>query len=116
MALETKARREASGAKGGGVRQDGKGQQSSQRFAPKSRQGGRAIGGGFVWVTNTDDDSVSRIDPLTQSVTRIPVGRSPRGVAYGAGAVWVADGGDGTVKRIDGSTPSPRNIETLPDR
>ena len=63
------------------------------------------VGGGGVWVVDSLDDTVVRIDPGTRSVTAtIPVGRSPAGVAFGAGSVWVANSGDGTVTRIDPST------------
>ena len=51
-----------------------------------------AVGEGAVWVANTQDDTVSRIDPRTAAVTQtIPVGRRPTGVAAGDGAVWVAN-------------------------
>ena len=55
-----------------------------------------------VWVTNTTDDTVSRIDPTTHEVRQtIDVGGGPAGVAVGGGAVWVANGLDATVSRID---------------
>ena len=55
-----------------------------------------------VWVTNTTEDTVSRIDPATNAVGQtIDVGGGPAGVAVGGGAVWVANGLDGTVSRID---------------
>ncbi len=66
---------------------------------------GIAVGAGGVWVADSEDDAVVRIDPTTQSVTRtIAVGRSPAGIAIGAGSIWVADSGDGTVTRIDPRT------------
>ena len=65
---------------------------------------GVAVGGGFVWVTDSADAAVSRVDPRLDSSTTIPVGRVPLGIAYGAGGVWVANAGDGTVSRIDPST------------
>ena len=68
---------------------------------------GIAVGAGGVWVVDSLDDAVVRIDPGTRSVTAtIPVGRSPAGVAFGAGSVWVANSGDGTVTRINPSTDS----------
>jgi YVTN family beta-propeller protein len=67
-----------------------------------------ARGEGAVWVTNANDDTVSRIDPVTRSVRQtITVGSSPSGIAVGAGAVWVANHGDGTVSRIDPETNTP---------
>ena len=69
---------------------------------------GIAVGEGGVWVVDSLDDAVVRIDPDTRSVTAtIPVGRSPAGVAVGAGSVWVANSGDGTVTRINPSTDKP---------
>jgi YVTN family beta-propeller protein len=64
-----------------------------------------ARGEGAIWVTNANDGTVSRIDPVTRSVRdTITVGSSPSGIAVGAGAVWVANHLDGTVSRIDPET------------
>ena len=61
-----------------------------------------AVGKGAVWVTNADDGTVSRIDPLKKIVVQtIPVGSSPSGITTGNGAVWVVNSLDGTVSRID---------------
>ena len=61
-----------------------------------------AVGPDAVWVTNTNDNTVSRIDPSTNTRQQtIPVGAGPVGVAVGGAAVWVANGLDGTVSRID---------------
>jgi YVTN family beta-propeller protein len=49
-----------------------------------------AVGGGLVWVTNSLDGTVSRIDPNTTEVGEVQVGSSPEGVAFGNGSVWVA--------------------------
>jgi peptide/nickel transport system substrate-binding protein len=69
---------------------------------------GIAVGEGGVWVIDSLDEAVDRIDPGTNSVTaKIPVGRSPTGVAVGGGSVWVANSGDGTVTRIDAATAKP---------
>ncbi len=64
-----------------------------------------AIGGGSAWIANSDDRTVSRIDPATDKVTAtIGVGESPEGVAVSQGSVWVANLADGTVARIDTAT------------
>jgi peptide/nickel transport system substrate-binding protein len=61
-----------------------------------------AAGPDAVWVTNSSNNSVSRIDVSTSDVRQtIQVGAGPAGVAVGGGAVWVANGLDGTVSRID---------------
>src|SRR5262249_673819 len=50
-----------------------------------------AVGFGSVWATNTEDGTVSRIDPRTNRVVRtIRVASCPIGITVGAGAVWVA--------------------------
>jgi YVTN family beta-propeller protein len=55
-----------------------------------------------IWVSNTLDGSVSRIDPVANLVTAtIPVGDSPLGIAAGFGSVWVASVTSGKVARID---------------
>jgi YVTN family beta-propeller protein len=64
-----------------------------------------AAGAEAVWVTNANDNSVSRIDPLTNDVRQtIQVGRGPAGVAVGEGAAWIANGLAGTVSRVDAAT------------
>jgi YVTN family beta-propeller protein len=64
-----------------------------------------ATGSGGVWVANTDDNSVSRVDPDTNAVVQtISVGNQPSAVAVGDGFVWVANTGDGTVSQIDPGT------------
>jgi peptide/nickel transport system substrate-binding protein len=69
-----------------------------------------AVGEGAVWVANTDDNTVARIDPDTAAVTEtIQVGRRPTGIAAGGGAVWVANSLSGTVSRID---PETNQVET----
>jgi YVTN family beta-propeller protein len=63
---------------------------------------GVAVSADAVWVANSSDDTVSRIDPESRTVTdTIPVGDLPLGVAVSADAVWVVNRGDGTVSRID---------------
>jgi virginiamycin B lyase len=70
---------------------------------------GLAFGGSgndeALWVTSTEHDSVSRIDPHTNLVVEtIAVGKAPRFIAVGAGAVWTLNQGDGSVSRIDPKT------------
>jgi YVTN family beta-propeller protein len=64
-----------------------------------------AVGAGSVWVTSTDEHSVSRIGPETGRVLQtIPVGSGASGIAADAHAVWVANSLDSTVSRIDPRT------------
>jgi DNA-binding beta-propeller fold protein YncE len=64
---------------------------------------------GAVWVANTGDGTVSRIDARSGKPvgTPIEVGEDPGAVAVGAGSVWVANFGDGTVTRIDARAGRP---------
>jgi ABC-type transport system substrate-binding protein/DNA-binding SARP family transcriptional activator len=72
---------------------------------------GIAVGSGAVWVANTPDATVSRFDPGSANVGKIPVGDSPVGIACGGGAVWVANSQSGTVSRLDPKTRSRRDVE-----
>jgi YVTN family beta-propeller protein len=50
-----------------------------------------AVGGGAVWVANSSDGTISRIDPGKVAVVdTIRVGPSPVGLAFGGGKLWVS--------------------------
>ena len=60
-----------------------------------------AYGHGSLWVANTDDETLSRIDPRTREVVAT-IGVGPAvDLAIGPDAVWTANGIDGTVGRVD---------------
>jgi YVTN family beta-propeller protein len=63
-----------------------------------------AAGADSVWVTNSADGTVTRIDPTTLVKTTIPVGRGPAAVAVNASGVWVANAGDNALVRVDTGT------------
>jgi ABC-type transport system substrate-binding protein/class 3 adenylate cyclase len=63
-----------------------------------------AAGAGSVWVTNSADGTVTRIDPTTLVPTPIPVGHGPAAVAVNAAGVWIANAGDNTLVRVDTGT------------
>jgi peptide/nickel transport system substrate-binding protein len=64
-----------------------------------------AFGLGSVWVTNGIDNTVSRINPVTDAVvTTIPVGSAPDALVVAGGALWVADRLSSTLTRIDART------------
>src|SRR5262249_58960508 len=73
-----------------------------------------AVTSGGVWVTNSGDGTVSRINAAANAVVdTIGVGNVPVAIASGRSGVWVANQGDGTVDRIDpptGEVPR-RNIQ-----
>jgi len=63
---------------------------------------GVAVGGGAVWIGDSAENRVVRVDAKTNAVTQtIGVGSGPSALAFGAGALWVANTLDGTVSRID---------------
>ena len=65
------------------------------------RPNGIASGAGAVWVTDSADDLLLRVDSAGQVIDRIPVGRGPAGVTVGDGEVWVANELDGTVSEVN---------------
>jgi hypothetical protein len=65
-----------------------------------------AVGGGAVWISETDG-TVLRIQPrLGGIVASIPACANALAVAYGEGAVWVACGNNSVV-RVDPATDAP---------
>jgi streptogramin lyase len=55
-----------------------------------------------VWVSNEPKDSVSRLDPASDTVTTFAVGKAPcSGLAAAFGSLWVPSCGDSTVTRLD---------------
>jgi YVTN family beta-propeller protein len=65
--------------------------------------GAIAVGKSGVWVANTGETTVSRVDPADTAARpgTISVDDYPSDVAVGAGAVWVAYGALGEVARIN---------------
>lgn len=65
-----------------------------------------AVGGGAVWISETDG-TVLRVQPrLGGIVASIPACHNALAIAYGEGAVWVACG-DNSVVRVDPATDAP---------
>ena len=76
-----------------------------------------AVGEGSVWVLNTADDRVSRVDPRTGSVIRaFKPRRRPTDIAAGAGALWIGSGPGAThhVSRVDPVTGETSHTVRLP--
>jgi YVTN family beta-propeller protein len=74
-----------------------------QQLDPNASPTAIAVGDGAIWVTDSEADDVTRIDP-TGLRTPIPVGNGPGAIAAGAGGIWVTDAQDDTVVRIDPAT------------
>jgi ABC-type transport system substrate-binding protein/class 3 adenylate cyclase/DNA-binding beta-propeller fold protein YncE len=63
-----------------------------------------AAGAGSLWVTNSADGTVTRIDRETLLPTTIPVGHGPAAVAVDTAGAWVANAGDNTLVHLDTET------------
>jgi YVTN family beta-propeller protein len=74
-----------------------------------------AYGEGAVWVLNSGEQTVSRLDPKTGDVQRTD--RAPEGateLAVGAGSLWIGTN-HLTVARIDPQSALPKPTVLLPD-
>ena len=72
-----------------------------------------AYGFGSLWVANSGEKTVQRINPKTHEVIqRIEVGSNPTAIAISERNVWVANGADGTVTEIDAATTGV--VATIP--
>ena len=60
-----------------------------------------AVGGGSVWVANSQDGTIARVTPGRQEVATIDIGGEPARLAFGAGYLWVTDGRGRTVAQVD---------------
>jgi len=55
-----------------------------------------------VWVANSLDLNVSKLDPATgRMIGTVPVGDGPSSIVAARGTVWVSDEFDGTLDRIN---------------
>jgi YVTN family beta-propeller protein len=79
-----------------------------QRIDPNSGPTSIAIGSDAVWLTDSEANNVTRVDP-TGLLTPIAVGNGPTGIAVGDGGVWVVDSLDNAIVRID---PNKRAVTT----
>jgi YVTN family beta-propeller protein len=68
---------------------------------------GLAYGAGSVWVTNSGDNTVMRINPKTHEVIQtFHVGADPVAIAVDGQRAWVANALGGTVTEIDATSNS----------
>ena len=79
-----------------------------------------AVGEGAIWALNTEERTVTKIDPATHKVVRrFSIGGIPSDIAAGAGAVWVGRGGGASVNatvaisRVDPRTATVTNTTRL---
>ena len=60
-----------------------------------------AFDGTNIWVTNYSSGTVSKINPVSNTVTAtVTVGTNPSGVAFDGTNIWVTNVGSGTVSKI----------------
>lgn len=71
-----------------------------------------ATGDGALWVANTRDGTVSRLQGDGDHVVTIDVGGEPTALAWGAGSLWVADGERRQVLQVNAA--SNRVINRFP--
>jgi ABC-type branched-subunit amino acid transport system substrate-binding protein/streptogramin lyase len=82
-----------------------------------------AVGEGAVWFLNSENRTVSRLDPETKAITgRFEPRRVPTSIAAGEGALWLGNGGGSganytvSVSRVDPRTTRVTRTVKLPDR
>jgi YVTN family beta-propeller protein len=69
------------------------------------RPSGIAVGEGFVWVGNSDDDTLLQLDPESRAVVNvIGLGAQPSDVDVGEGSVWVLSTAAERLLRVDPSS------------
>jgi DNA-binding beta-propeller fold protein YncE len=70
-------------------------------------KGGSAIAaasdGRDVWVTNNEQNTVSRLAESCKTLATYRVGPQPIGVAFDGANIWVANSSDGTVTKLRAS-------------
>jgi YVTN family beta-propeller protein len=72
------------------------------RGDPNVRRAHRPDSSAAIWVTDTQDGTVRRIDPRAVRVTAtIRVGAAPYGIAADSRGLWVTVLGDSAVARVD---------------
>ena len=72
-----------------------------QRITVGSNPTGVAAGAGAVWVANSGEQTITRIDPRSGHPTTIDVHADPTELVVGAGAVWMTSSTNRTVSQLD---------------
>jgi DNA-binding SARP family transcriptional activator/DNA-binding beta-propeller fold protein YncE len=81
------------------------------------RPQGVALGEGSLWVGNSDDRTLLRIDPRTRGVLEtIGLGVPPSAVAVGGGSVWVVSQAANVVLQVDPTLNEVVATIDLPDK
>lgn len=71
---------------------------------------------GWIWCVNSDNDTVTAIDPLSnQKLLEVPVGNHPRTLATAPdGTVWVVNEGDATISVLHATSGALQATIALP--
>ena len=79
-----------------------------------------AVGESAIWALNTEERTVTKLDPATHKVVRrFSIGGIPSDIAAGAGAVWVGRGGGAShnstvaISRVDPRTTTVTHTTRL---
>ena len=74
---------------------------------------GICVGAGSVWVANSEDNTVTRINATRGQVAGDPikVGRGPFGMVGGPNVIWVTNSQDNTATLIDPSNNQVVNLK-----
>ena len=64
-----------------------------------------------IWVTNTNSNTVSKIDPIANNViATVAVGSSPNGIVFDGTNIWVANTGQNFLSKINMNGTSSENV------
>jgi YVTN family beta-propeller protein len=73
-----------------------------------------AVGGGAVWVANSDLNRIYRIDPHRNTVKELLGNGDPLALAFGGGSLWVSNRDDQTLSQVDPRTGAILHTVSLP--
>ena len=68
--------------------------------------------GTYIWVINFFEETVSKINPATDTRIDYPTGAQPRGIEFDGTSIWITNGHDGTVSRMDPATGTTTDYPT----
>ena len=70
-----------------------------------------AFDGEYIWVADSEENTVTKLDQDGQIMGKVSVGDGPRTILYAAEYIWVGNGRDGSITKID---PSDLATNTYP--
>jgi YVTN family beta-propeller protein len=83
----------------------------SATVAVGSAPGYVVFDGTNIWVTNTNSNTVSKIDPIANNViATVAVGSRPNGIVFDGTNIWVANTGQNFLSKINMNGTSSENV------